>query len=222
MPASAWTAPAPVLVELFTSQGCSDCPPADVLAGELKNRPGIHLVSMNVDYWDYLGWRDTLGKAQYSQRQQEYAKARGDHDVYTPQMIINGERHVVGSNRAAAEAAIQAAQAKPTGVAVSGVMSGNVIEVSVGDLDGEMGTLWLMGITPEVRVKIERGENSGRILIYHSAVRNLVPAGSWAGTAKTFSIARGAVVTAECSACLAVVQRGHIGGVLGLSDITVS
>ena len=220
-PSLSQAASPPVFVELFTSQGCADCVAADELAGQLRNRPGLRLVSLNVDYWDYLGWRDTLGKPQHSQRQQDYAKARGDRDVYTPQLIINGENHVVGSNQLAAEAAIRAAQTKPAGVTVSASVRGNAIEIAVGPLDGQSGTLWLMGISPEVRVKIERGENNGKTITYHNAVRNLVPAGSWVGSARTFSIARAAVVTPECSAGVAILQSGHIGRVLGLADITL-
>ena len=89
----------PVLVELFTSQGCSSCPPADKLAAQLKAMPGVHVVSMNVDYWDYLGWHDTLAKPEYTQRQMDYANQMKGGGVYTPQMIINGTWHAVGSDK---------------------------------------------------------------------------------------------------------------------------
>ena len=104
---------APVLVELFTSQGCSSCPPADKLAAELMKQPGVTVVSFNVDYWDYLGWRDTLAKPEYTTRQMDYAHSRGDNDVYTPQMVINGAAHVVGSNQTAVVDAIASARHKP-------------------------------------------------------------------------------------------------------------
>ena len=80
----------PVILELFTSQGCSSCPPADAFFKVLKDEPGVVALSYHVDYWDYLGWRDTLGGAEFSQRQYDYAKSRGDKDVYTPQTIVNG------------------------------------------------------------------------------------------------------------------------------------
>jgi hypothetical protein len=218
---SARAAQSSVLVELFTSQGCSDCPPADKLAGELKARPGIHVVSLNVDYWDYLGWHDTLGKAQYSQRQQEYARVRGDNDVYTPQMVINGEAHAVGSNRMTVEAAIAAAQASARYILVSVSAAGGMIEVSVGEAAGENGTLWLMGIAPDVNVAIGRGENAGANITYHNVVRNLVSAGSWDGSAKTFSMAHDAVIGGDCRNCVAVLQKGHVGKVLGLGSASL-
>src|ERR1700712_4539377 len=94
------------VVELFTSQGCSSCPPADRLMGELAEDPSIITLSMPIDYWDYLGWKDTLADARFSARQKAYSHMRGDRDVYTPQVIVNGSVHVIGSDRAGIESAI--------------------------------------------------------------------------------------------------------------------
>src|SRR6516164_11066157 len=94
------------VVELFTSQGCSSCPPADKILGELAKDPSVIALSMPIDYWDYLGWKDTLADARFSARQQAYSRVRGDRDVYTPQVIVNGSAHVVGSDRTAIESAI--------------------------------------------------------------------------------------------------------------------
>ena len=212
----------PVLIELFTSQGCSDCPPADRLIGELKGRSDLHVVSLNVDYWDYLGWKDTLGKAEYSQRQQDYARARGDSEVYTPQAVINGERHAVGSNRSQIEAAIAAARAGAANVPVLAKEVAGNIEVSLGALAGESGTLWLMGVAPEVSVAIGRGENKGASVTYHNVARQVVAAGSWDGSPKSFTVARSAIAAADCRSCLAVLEHGHVGRVLGISALTLS
>src|SRR5437868_13189285 len=95
------------VVELFTSQGCSSCPPADKIIGELAKDPSVIALSMPIDYWDYLGWKDTLADARFSARQKAYSHARGDRDVYTPQAIINGSIHVIGSDRAGIEGAIE-------------------------------------------------------------------------------------------------------------------
>jgi hypothetical protein len=116
---AATAANTPVLVELFTSQGCSSCPPADKIAGHLKNDPNIIMLSLNVDYWDYLGWRDTLASHDFTQRQMDYAHARGDNDVYTPQMVINGENHAVGSNQAVVESTIANARRSTTTLALN-------------------------------------------------------------------------------------------------------
>src|SRR5438477_12436782 len=94
------------VVELFTSQGCSSCPPADKIIGELAKDPSVIALSMPIDYWDYLGWKDTLADARFSARQKAYSHMRGDRDVYTPQAIINGSMHVIGSDRACIEGAI--------------------------------------------------------------------------------------------------------------------
>src|SRR5277367_2010399 len=96
------------VVELFTSQGCSSCPPADKIIGELAKDPSVIALSMPIDYWDYLGWKDTLADSRFSARQKAYSQVRGDREVYTPQVVVNGSEHVVGSDRAAIERAIGA------------------------------------------------------------------------------------------------------------------
>src|SRR6201994_392474 len=96
------------VVELFTSQGCSSCPPADKIIGELAKDPSIIALSMPIDYWDYLGWKDTLADSRFTARQKAYSKVRGDREVYTPQAVINGETHVIGSDRESIETAIGA------------------------------------------------------------------------------------------------------------------
>src|SRR5258707_4857710 len=94
------------VVELFTSQGCSSCPPADKIMGELAKDPSVIALSMPIDYWDYLGWKDTLADSRFSARQKAYSQMRGDRDVYTPQVIVNGSVHLIGSDRAGIEGAI--------------------------------------------------------------------------------------------------------------------
>src|SRR6267378_609074 len=121
------------VVELFTSQGCSSCPPADQIIGELAKDPSLIALSMPIDYWDYLGWKDTLADARFSARQKAYSKMRGDREVYTPQVVVNGSAHVIGSNRAGIESAI-ADTKKADGVMsvpVTMTLSGKEINVSV-------------------------------------------------------------------------------------------
>jgi hypothetical protein len=211
-------ASSPVLVELFTSQGCSSCPPADRLAGALKNQPGIIMVSLNVDYWDYLGWRDTLARPEYTRRQMDYAHSRGDNDVYTPQMVINGTGHAVGSNRGSVEGAISQARRGSAAVALQMRATENeiIVDMPKGDAGAEA-TLWVMAIAPEVIVKIERGENSGSSNTYHNVVRKLVPAGMWDGSATTLKLPRKGIMMPDCKACIAVLQKGKVGPVLGLA-----
>ncbi len=121
----------PVIVELFTSQGCSSCPPADAYFKALKDQPDVVALSYHVDYWDYLGWRDTLGSPECSQRQYDYAKSRGDKNVYTPQTIINGGGHFVGSQRARVSGGIDAARSETETDWVDMEMTHNNTDVSI-------------------------------------------------------------------------------------------
>src|SRR5580704_3087368 len=121
------------VVELFTSQGCSSCPPADKIIGELARDPSVIALSMPIDYWDYLGWKDTLADSRFSARQKAYSQMRGDREVYTPQVVVNGSTHVIGSDRAGIESAIGTTE-KADGVMsvpVAMTQAGKQITVSV-------------------------------------------------------------------------------------------
>lgn len=210
----------PVLVELFTSQGCSSCPPADELAGELMKDANTYVVSLNVDYWDYLGWRDTLAKPEYTQRQYAYAAARGDGRVYTPQMVVNGLDHAVGSSRNAVAEKIAEARQKPLQVSLKLSMTPKEIKVEIPSSQAALeATLWLMAIETRVEQKIIRGENTGATITYHNVVRNLVPAAMWKGEAYKGSWMRDTVMTKNSKSCIAVLQTGQAGGVLGLAKV---
>ena len=191
IPAIAGEEPRAVL-ELFTSQGCSSCPAADKLLSELAHDPSLLTMSLPVDYWDYLGWKDTLALHGHTTRERAYADARGDREVYTPQVVVNGIVHVLGSDKAAIEEAItqthQNAALLTLPVTVS-VAEGKV-QVSVPAAHGEQrsGEVWLCPITDKVQVSIERGENEGHTLAYTNVVRRWVKLGDWNGQAQTFSL----------------------------------
>src|ERR1700691_870195 len=121
------------VVELFTSQACSSCPPADKVIGDLAKDPSIIALSMPIDYWDYLGWKDTLADARFSARQKAYSHMRGDRDVYTPQAVVNGSVHVIGSDRVGIEGAIGQTDKDDAvmSVPVSMTVTGKQINVSV-------------------------------------------------------------------------------------------
>jgi hypothetical protein len=208
----------PVLIELFTSQGCSSCPPADALAADLVNDPNNIVLSFNVDYWDYLGWRDTLAKPEYTQRQYDYARSRGDGSVYTPQMIVQGGAHVVGNSKRKVSNEISESQAQSLVVDIDLFVSDQKISVSIpaAEFQGEA-TLWLMAVEPRVKQKIERGENSGRDIEYVNVVRNLVPAAMWSGEKYEGTWMRDVVMTKGTTALVAVLQSNKVGKVLGLA-----
>ena len=208
----------PVIVELFTSQGCSSCPPADAYLKTLKEEPGVVALSYHVDYWDYLGWRDTLGGAEFSERQYHYAESRGDKNVYTPQMIINGGKHYVGSQRAEISGGIDAAGAEYATDWVDMEMSDNKTDVTITIPAGKPvkeATLWLMAFAHAISVEIKKGENAGSVIDYHNVVRKMVPAGMWHGEAAKIVLPKESVVPEGCKGWVALLQEGKVGRVLG-------
>src|SRR5215204_5041079 len=136
------------VVELFTSQGCSSCPPADKIIGDLAKDPSVIALSLPIDYWDYLGWKDTLADSRFSARQKAYSRMRGDRDVYTPQVVVNGSKHVIGSDRTRIEGAMSETQ-KADGVMsvpVTMTVSGKQLTVSVAASKGPAaahGEVWI-------------------------------------------------------------------------------
>ena len=225
---AAGAARAPVFVELFTSQGCSSCPPADKFMGELVDRPGVVAVTMNVDYWNYLGWRDTLSQASFTRRQKEYAARRGDGQVYTPQMVINGRSHVVGSHKSQVldEISRQAAIPDRYFVPIELSARGNELDVMVGggptDRIIQASTVWVMSVQPQVTVKIDRGENTGQTITYYNVVRQMAPAGMWKGEPVRLSLPRTQIVDGQSSMCVAVLQGDNGGVVLGCGKMSAS
>ncbi len=208
----------PVIVELFTSQGCSSCPPADALLQKLKDKNGIIALSYHVDYWDYLGWRDTLGSADFSQRQYDYAKSRGDMDVYTPQTIVDGGSHYVGSHQDKVTRAIDAAQgnapASWVDLAMSDTKTDITIDIAAGAAAGEA-TLWVMAVMDKATVAIKKGENAGTSVIYSNVVRKMTPASMWKGDAAHIMLPKASVVPEGCASWVALLQKGKVGSVIG-------
>jgi len=202
-----------VVIELFTSQGCSSCPAADKLLGELAKDATILPISLSVDYWDYLGWKDTLALPGHSKRQRAYAGLRGDRAVYTPQVVINGGSHVLGNDKQAIERAVKIARtsaktALPVNVAVA---DGKVtVDVAAAKVPGQSGEVWLCPIKRRVPVQIGRGENRGHTVIYTNVVRGWVKIGDWNGEAQQFTTALANVVKSESDvdAMAVVVQSG--------------
>ena len=178
------------VVELFTSQGCSSCPPADRLMGELAKDSSLVTLSLPVDYWDYLGWKDTLALHGNSNRQRSYATTRGDREVYTPQVVVNGVVHVLGSDKAAIESAIAKTRrnAAPLTLPVKLTVADGKVSVHVPSAEGGSGEVWLCPVTNKAKVKIGRGENRGHTLSYYNVVRRWVRLGDWNGKAEEFSI----------------------------------
>lgn len=209
------------VVELFTSQGCSSCPSADRLLGELAKDASLIAVSVPIAYWDYLGWKDTLADPRHTARQKGYAYARGDGQVYTPQAVVNGSVHALGSDRTAIEHAINKSRKNGamTLVPVSLVLADGRINVDVpGAAEGRGAEVWLCGLMKSATVAIGRGENQGRTVTYHNVVRRWVKLGVWTGKAETWSIPVSDIKTDGIDAVAVVVQGGKAsapGAMLG-------
>lgn len=201
------------MVELFTSQGCSSCPAADEILGDLSKDPSIVALSMPIDYWDYLGWKDTLADSRFSARQKAYSRMRGDRDVYTPQAIVNGAAHVIGSDRARIEGAIKdtGKAGKVMSLPVKMTLSGKQLTVSVAagnESTPARGEVWLCAISKAVPISIGRGENRGREVVYHNVVRNLLKVGDYNGSAGSWTVPLDSVMREGIDAAAVLVQDG--------------
>jgi len=217
-PAAANAEPRPAVVELFTSQGCSSCPPADEYVGELTRRPGVLALSFHVDYWDDLGWRDRFSSREATERQTIYARALNLPSVYTPQMVIDGHADYVGSNRRAVDRALSARR------------DGIPVEISVRDADVVVGISALQGAPPpgggqEPRARscdvvlvaylrhavssIGRGENAGRKLEEFNIVRTTRTLGLWDGQAQTFRASLASLPSDATDVAVLLQPRGQ-------------
>jgi hypothetical protein len=212
------------VIELFTSQGCSSCPPADALLAEYAGRGDILALSFNVDYWDYLGWKDTLASPSHSARQRAYAVARGDGYIYTPQVVIDGLTHAVGSDRAKIDAALAAATGNLT-VPVRLTPSADTVTLDIGAATGmPHATVWMVMYDEAVTVEVERGENTGRTLTYNNVVRKLRPVAMWKGRALSIDLPKSEMVQTGAERCAILLQveddDGLPGKILGAAAIT--
>jgi hypothetical protein len=200
------------LLELFTSQGCSSCPAADKLLGDLAADPSLIALSLPIDYWDYLGWKDTLASPGHSARQRAYAHVRGDRQVYTPQVVVNGSTHALGSDKAAIEKAIIQTDQKSgvMSVPVSMTVGGGSLSVKVESAESEhnAGEVWLCPLARAVAVAIGRGENRGRTITYHNVVRSWLKLGDWTGTAATWNVPMSQLKADGIDAAAVMLQEG--------------
>jgi hypothetical protein len=179
--ASADTAPQrPLLLELFTSQSCSSCPPADALLGELAAQPGLLALEFHVDYWNDLGWVDSYSAPEFTARQQRYAALHG-FEVYTPQLVVDGRSDAIGSKRGDVAAAITAARRQVRSVPSSLSRQGDSASIMVGAGEAAAAEVYLVSFDSYDRINIRAGENSGRDLTYTNVVRTIRKVGEWHG-----------------------------------------
>ena len=192
LPLVAYAADPRAVIELFTSQGCDSCPPADKLAGELSKDPTLITLTLAVDYWDYIGWKDTLALPGHGQRQRAYSRARGDRSVFTPQVVVNGATQARGSDKADIDRAIAQSRNQPSILAIPvslAVGDGKLTaKVPAGKTGNERAEVWLCPIMKSKTVDVTRGENKGHTFTYHNVVRRWIKLGDWNGAAATWVV----------------------------------
>jgi hypothetical protein len=214
------TAPAgagerPILVELFTSEGCSSCPPADALLAELAQRPDLLALSFHVDYWDKLGWKDPFSSPAATARQRRYAELLGLATVYTPQVVVDGKWQAVGSNHAEVERAIGAARRGPDGVPVTLAVEHGRVKIALGPGSGAASASVLLIEFDRRQVSaVARGENSGRTLAHADVVNSIEEVAQYDGRAQAIEAPLG-----RPAERIAAIVQARDGRVLGAAAV---
>jgi hypothetical protein len=199
----------PTVVELFQSQGCSSCPPANANVMALSDRPDLLTLSLGVTYWDQLGWKDTFASEQFTARQWEYAHALHHAEVYTPQVVVNGRADIVGSDKAALVSFIHDEARRSEGPDLTA--NAGIVSIGAGNA-APRADVWLVRYDPRiVNVPVSAGENAGRTLPHKNVVRELVKLGEWSGAAATYAIPQ---VKADGLRQAILVQEGPGGPIL--------
>jgi len=214
------------VVELFTSQGCNSCPPADAVLDELVKKGDVVALSYHVDYWDYLGWKDTLATRGNTDRQYDYAKAFGAPSVYTPQAVLNGRTDLNGAKGKAVTAELDKLKEKGEGLSVdvSATYEGDRVVVQTGDAKGPIreANVVFVFFDPARKVKIVRGENSGQAITYRNAVVATQTAGMWHGKAARFELPESVMKQQGAGGCAVLLQAtkdGLPGPIIGAAII---
>ncbi|HVR67185.1 MAG TPA: DUF1223 domain-containing protein [Verrucomicrobiae bacterium] len=207
----------PVLVELFTSQGCSSCPPADEFLGELTQRKDVIALAYHVDYWDYIGWRDKFARPENTARQKDYRDALGLHTIYTPQMVVDGRYDVVGSQRSEVESSIASAAAEAK-LLIAVVENGGKLRVTAPPMridQAKPASLWLAVYSRRNETPVSRGENSGSILVEYNIVQELRRLGPWTGNAIDMELDMN--MADKNMGCAVILQVDGNGPILGVA-----
>ncbi len=198
----------PVVVELYTSQGCSSCPPADALLAELADRDDVIALALHVDYWDYIGWKDEMARPEHTARQKGYAVAAGKRMVYTPQMVIGGSDHVTGYKPMEVADLIRKHQEVESPVRLSVRRDGERLEIEATAREplGTPVAVQVVRFLPERTVSIKRGENAGKTIEYHNIVDLWAEIGRWNGRGTYTATAR---VAGDEPLAVILQEAGH-------------
>ena len=210
----------PVVVELYTSQGCSSCPPADKYMGELTKRRDVLGLTFHVDYWDYIGWKDPFARPENTTRQRQHSRNLGLRNIYTPQMVIQGAANAVGSDRMEVDQAISQTK-KLAQVSVNlkhrknGQLSISIPSSAIKD----SAKIFIVAFDDKHSTSVKRGENGGRKLSYFNVVRDMKQVGTWTGKAVTMNVSIAGMANAGRSACAVFMQSERTGQILGAAQI---
>lgn len=217
-----------VVVELFTSQGCSRCLPADAYLAELARRPDIVALSFHVDYWNYVGWRDPFSSTRWSERQREYGTKLNRRFVYTPQIVVDGQEESIGSRRARIETLIAAARKERKLAITVSHPDDDSLRVSIGRGGGDGGTesdapatIWVALYDAMHATTIGTGENKGTTLTNANVVRTLERVGTWRGRPMEITVALADFGAAGRDGCAIIVQRRGVGRILGAKAVAL-
>lgn len=209
---------APVVVELYTSQGCSSCPPADEFLGELVDRGEVIALSLHVDYWDYLGWRDIFAHPDNTRRQVAYRDAIKARSVYTPQIIVNGVDRMVGSDRGAVMASIRRHSSAPLSAKIDLAVVDGMLKAEIVPIRPASGpcTVWVAAYHSPAPVEIENGENGGRTITYRNVAKSIMRLGVWKGRDQTRVMAP---IPNGATGMVVLLQEGGHGRIIGAANI---
>ncbi len=214
----------PTVVELFTSQGCSSCPPADAFLGELAGRDDVIALSFHVDYWDYLGWKDPFSSRAATERQRAYMRSLHGRMVYTPQMVIDGRVGAVGSRREEILRIIaRERQREHTQVPIEATLDENglvTLRIPRRTFDGTA-AVWFLEFVPRRVTRVAAGENEGRTLTDHNVVRTIRRLGTWTGKPFEVTVSLGELAQQGDMGCAVLVQQGDVGPILGAARLMV-
>ncbi|MBY5401298.1 MULTISPECIES: DUF1223 domain-containing protein [Rhizobium] len=201
------------VVELFTSQGCSSCPPADAAFRKLVNQGDVIALAYHVDYWNYLGWADTLSSKENTERQYGYARTMGRSNVYTPQAIVNGRGHLAGADLSGINSKIDTFSSEGNGltVPISAAMRGDELEIKIGAGQGKANVV-MVYFDKEKTIDVEKGENSGKKISYLHSVTNVETVGMWDGKATSLTLPASVLQRPQLEGCAILLQSATADG----------
>ncbi|MBX4977083.1 thioredoxin family protein [Rhizobium lentis] len=201
------------VVELFTSQGCSSCPPADAAFRKLVNQGNVIALAYHVDYWNYLGWADTLSSKENTERQYGYARTMGRSNVYTPQAIVNGRGHLAGSDLNGINSRIDSDSSDGNGltIPISAAMRGDELEIKIGAGQGKANVV-MVYFDKEKTIEVEKGENSGKKISYLHSVTNVETVGMWDGKATSLTLPASVLQRPQLEGCAILLQAATADG----------